>query len=146
MSRALTESELERIADKVVQKLKESVRSGELGLVAGKDATCQDQETRNQESVSSPTTTRPATSGELLNAKEMARSDGHLAVVVRPDRSGLGGYLVAVVVLATGRAPFGTNRGVPKSEVGRTVASDLRMLHKCGHSESDMADASRHRR
>ncbi len=76
------------------------------------------------------------------NQKELARSDGILATIVRPDHQA-GGYLVAVVSVRTHEAVW-ARAGVPKAKVGRVLASDLRMLDKCG-SDSTTAAASRAR-
>jgi hypothetical protein len=71
--RTLKEADYEEIASRVVRKIVESVRSGELGLVAGKEATCQDQEKQNQELAQSPTMTKPEINGALSRAREMGQ-------------------------------------------------------------------------
>ena len=78
-----------------------------------------------------------------LTLKELGRADGGYTVVVRPNRS-KGGWNVMIVRVATRRPVFQTRHVESKDQIPKEIASDLRMLNKCG-SDSNMADASRTR-
>lgn len=77
------------------------------------------------------------------NAKEIARADGNYTAIVRPNRA-KGGWYVAIVNILSGLPVFKFAHVENKEEIGKAIASDLRMMDKCG-SNSKMADRSRHR-
>lgn len=79
----------------------------------------------------------------ILSPKEIARADGDLATIVRPNRK-KGGWNVAVVRVSTGEAVFGIHHVLSQDEIQKTIRGDLRMIDKCG-GDSKMADRSRMR-
>lgn len=76
-----------------------------------------------------------------LTDKEIRRASGGLTIIVR--RQAAGGYMVAAVVVETGM-PALKPSFVERSEVAKTVKSELRMIDKCGFN-CPMASASRDR-
>ncbi len=77
-----------------------------------------------------------------LSAKEIARADGDLTTVVRPQARG--GYLVGLVRVSTRRPVFRMSKVDTKAEIGEALASDLRMAAKCAFP-GNMCRASRKR-
>lgn len=76
-----------------------------------------------------------------ITAKELARSDEGLTIVVRRQPSGL--YMVAAVSLST-CLPIFRPSFVAKQDIGQAAQQELRMADKCGRS-SGLTDSSRHR-
>lgn len=79
----------------------------------------------------------------ILSDKEISRADNGYTAVVRPNRE-KGGWNVAIVSIKTGRPVFKFHHVLSKKDMVAELASDLRMMNKCGF-DCKMADASRHR-
>lgn len=77
------------------------------------------------------------------NAKEIARASNGYTAVVRPNKK-KGGWNVAMVQVETGESVFPVTCVSSKEEIGKAIASDLRMMDKCAFPVP-MADHSRHR-
>ncbi len=79
----------------------------------------------------------------ILNKKELNRQENGYTAISRPNKEN-GGWNVAVVNVETGKPVFKLHYVKFKEDIGKAIASDLRMMDKCGFAHQ-MADKSRHR-
>jgi hypothetical protein len=77
------------------------------------------------------------------NAKEIARADNGYTAVVRPNKD-KGGWNVAIVNIQTCKPVFQIAHVERKEDIAQALASDLRMMDKCGF-KCNLATSSRQR-